>query len=85
MFFYLCWDPLADFQKLSSALGCHDTSEMRSALRQDEEDISTVLLDMIASDAIKNDILELQGEEAENMLSLIHNVSLRTMQPYVYS
>lgn len=58
---------------------------MRSALRQDEEDISTVLLDMIASDAIKNDILELQGEEAENMLSLIHNVSLRTMQPYVYS
>ena len=58
---------------------------MRSALRQDEEDISTVLLDMIASDAIKNDILELQGEEAENMLSLIHNVSLRTMQSYVYS
>lgn len=58
---------------------------MRSALRQDEEDISTVLLDMIASDAIKNDILELQGEEAENMLSLIHNVSLRTMQLYVYS
>ena len=58
---------------------------MRLALRRDEEDISTMLLDMIANDTIKHNILELQGEEAESMLSLIHTVSLRTALSHVYS
>lgn len=58
---------------------------MRSALRKDEADIVTMLLDMIANDAIKNDILGLQGEEAESMLTLIHNVSLRMASSSTYS
>lgn len=51
---------------------------MRSSLANDEADIVAIIQAIIHNDDTnKNLIPELTGEEAENLLTLIHNVSTR--------
>lgn len=62
------------------------TPGIRAALNKDEANIVVLFKDMMGDDAAKNNILKLQGEDAESLLTLIHNVGLIPHDmPYNYS
>lgn len=48
---------------------------MRSSLHKDEEKIAAALQNLIAEDETKKTLLDLEGDDAEAVLTLIHDVS----------
>ncbi|KAJ7141842.1 kinase-like domain-containing protein [Mycena crocata] len=60
--------------ELSSELGLEDDSNLRDALRTDEEGIAALLISGLDSASTENDVLKLEGDPAQSFLDVVQEM-----------